>query len=175
MDSTNHHFHPLYLTIRSIFKDIPLPKNKLQLFKDIDTTEEIVLPEEDKISLESKTDSSKPTKFALSTDVYMYRSSCKERAFVPPSATQTEMKEPVIEQVKQDDFISLDNYDFEYDKSVAKNKRYVNIHDEKNSKRRKRIGDSDATHVKYLPLKVKRMQGNANRVKATKISKRKKK
>ncbi|XP_017885461.1 uncharacterized protein LOC108628204 [Ceratina calcarata] len=175
MDSVDHHFHPLYLTICDIFKEIPLSRNRLQLFKDIDATQEIVLSEEDKMSIESETDSSKPTKFTLSTDVYVYRSSCEERVFVPPSVTESKTKEPVTEEVKQDDFISLGSYDFEYDESMEKKKRYVNIHEDKNSKRKRKNGDDNTIDVKYLPLKVKRTQGNVNRVKGTKVSKQKKK
>ncbi|CAL7947778.1 unnamed protein product [Xylocopa violacea] len=184
MDSPDHHFYPLFKTICDIFKDIPLPLNKLQLFKDIETSEQDVSCTDDEAEMssenESLTDSLESTE-ELSTDVYMYRSSCKERAFVPPKPVESDANESSKEKPGQDDFISLSNYDAnELDGKIKKHTRYMNIHKDKNSKRpnryksHSRINDTSVS-VKYLPLKVKRLQGNANRVKATKISKQKKK
>ncbi|XP_017788016.1 PREDICTED: uncharacterized protein LOC108570638 [Habropoda laboriosa] len=178
MDSPDHHFHPLYMTIYDIFKDIPLPKNTLQLFKDIESSEQTILYKEDKISIEDESEiaPSEPVKFTLSTNVYMYRSSCKERAFVPPSATEGSTSEPIIEKMEHEDFISISKYSTdEYDRSIKKGTRYTNANESKNSKKRGNNVNKTSTNVTYLPLKVKRLQGNANRVKATKISKTKEK
>ena len=175
MDSTDHYFHPLYITICDIFKDVPLPNNKLQLFKDIELSEETISDEKDnKISVENKSQvSSEPIKFTVSADVYMYRSSRKERAFVPLSTKENSTNKPIVKEKEQDDFISLTKYDSdEFDTSIKKNIRYNLVRENKNSKKRKI--DNISANVTYLPLKVKRLQGNVNRIKATKVSKHKK-
>lgn len=165
--------------IYNIFKDVPLPQNKLQLFKDMETQDQSIADEQDKISIdnEPEVDSSEPIKFAVSTDVYMYRTSRKERIFVPPTTTESCTNEPAEKDTKEDDFISLANYDDdEFDKNIKKNTRYVNIHRDKNSRNRKNWSKMNNTseNVTYIPLKVKRIQGNVNRIKATKMSKQKK-
>ncbi|XP_053988060.1 uncharacterized protein LOC128891652 [Hylaeus anthracinus] len=179
MVSPDHHFYPLYSKIHDISKDIPLPKNSLQLFKDEETLEESTLNTEDKISIEnvSQTESSEPIKFILSTNVYKYRSSCKQRAFIPLNAARGSSNEPVVDKVEQNDFISLSNYNSdEYDASIRKNTRYINIHKDKyRNKRDYSKVNKTSTNVTYLPLKVKRLQGNNNRVKATKASVKQKK
>lgn len=179
MDSPDHHFHSLYMTIYDIFEDIPSPKNRLLLFKDVGTPEETMLNEEDKICLEnsSEVDSSESIKFTISTDVYVYRSSRTERAFVPPGVTESTTSETTVEKM-QDGFISISDYNCdEYDASIKKNSRYINIHEDKDSEKQKgRIGKRNSSpNITYLPLKVKRLQGNTNRIKATKITKQKKK
>ncbi|XP_043514031.1 uncharacterized protein LOC122530799 isoform X2 [Frieseomelitta varia] len=176
IDSTDHYFHPLYITICDIFKDVPLPSNRLQLFKDTGLSEETISDEKDnKISVENESQVSlEPIKFTVSADVYMYRSSRKERSFVPPSTKENSTNKPIVEEtMEQNDFISLTKYNVdELDTSIKKNTRYTHIPKNKNSKKRK-IGNISA-NVKYLPLKVKRLQGNVNRIKATKVSKHKK-
>ncbi|XP_076755069.1 uncharacterized protein LOC143425896 [Xylocopa sonorina] len=185
MDSPDHHFYPLYKTICETFKDIPLPLNKLQLFKDIETSEQGISCTDDEAEMssenESSTDSSEPAEFVLSKDVYMYRSSCKERAFVPPKPVESGTNEASKEEPEQDSFISISNYDTnEFDGKIERHTRYMNVHTDKNLERpnrrknHSRINNTSES-IKYLPLKVKRLQGNANRVKATKISKQKKK
>ncbi|CAK9812650.1 hypothetical protein ANTQUA_LOCUS7350 [Anthophora quadrimaculata] len=178
MDSPDHHFYPLYTAICDIFKDIPLPKNKMQLFKDVEAPKPIISDEENmSTEEESHIPSPDPPKFTLSTNVYMYRSSRKERAFVPPGATESSTGEqPAVERTEPDNFISLSKYDFdEYDDSIKKGMRYIDTNEDKYSKERKRKVNNAPINVTYLPLKVKRLQGNPNRVKATKISKQKKK
>ncbi|KAK9293423.1 hypothetical protein QLX08_011634 [Tetragonisca angustula] len=175
IDSTDHYFHPLYITICDVFKDVPLPSNRLQLFKDIELSEETISDEKDnKISLENESQVSlEPIKFTVSADVYMYRSSCKERSFVPPSTKENCTNEPIVKEMEQNDFICLTKYNVdELDTSIKKNIRYTHIPKNRNSEKRK-IGNISA-NVKYLPLKVKRLQGNVNRIKATKVSKHKK-
>lgn len=178
MNSTDHHFHPLYTTICDIFKDVPLPQNRLQLFKDIETLEQITSDKEDKRSVENESRvSSEPIKHTVSTNVYMYRSSRKERAFIPPSITESSTNEPIAKQEKQDNFISLANYDSdEFDTSIKKHSRYINIHEDQYPTKQKKFpgGTNKSANVKYLPLKVKRLQGNVNRAKAAKVSKYKK-
>lgn len=175
MDSVDHHFHPLYVTICDIFKDIPVPNNRLQLFQDIETTEQITSDEENKINVQNELqiDSSEPSKFTISTDVYLYRSSRKERIFVPPKSKEDSTKEP--KNTEQNDFISVTNYDSdEFDTNIKKNTRYINICEKKHSKNRKDLTkiNNTSSNIKYLPLKVKRLQGNINRIKSTKVNKK---
>lgn len=175
MDSVDHHFHPLYVTICDIFKDIPVPNNRLQLFQDIETSEQIALDEENKINVQNELqiDSSEPSKFTISTDVYLYRSSRKERIFVPPKSKEDSTKEP--KNTEQNDFISVTNYDSdEFDTNIKKNTRYINICEKKHSKNRKDLTkiNNTSSNIKYLPLKVKRLQGNINRIKSTKVNKK---
>ncbi|CAK9821882.1 hypothetical protein ANTRET_LOCUS526 [Anthophora retusa] len=179
MNSPDHHFYPLYTAICDIFKDIPLPKNKMQLFKNVEAPKPTISDEEDNMSTEEESHipSPEPPKFTLSTDVYMYRSSREERAFVPPGATESSTGEqPAVKRTEPDNFISLSKYDSdEYDDSIKKGMRYIDTNEDKYSKERKRKINNTPINVTYLPLKVKRLQGNPNRVKATKISKQKKK
>ncbi|XP_071856617.1 uncharacterized protein [Bombus fervidus] len=175
MDFTDHHFYPLYTTICDIFKDVPLPKNSLQLFKDIETLEQITSDKEDKRSVESESRvSSEPIKHTVSTNVYMYRSSRKERAFVPPGITGSSTNELIVKKEEQNNFISLTNYDSdEFDTNIKKHTRYINIHEDQHPAKRKKFSGVTNTseNVKYLPLKVKRLQGNVNRAKAAKVPK----
>ncbi|XP_012145680.1 uncharacterized protein LOC100879287 [Megachile rotundata] len=167
-ESPDHHFYPLYQTIHNIFKDMPSPKNTFKLIERINYSEKSESYETDDSSneMESQMESSKTAKYTLSTDVYMYRSSRKERAFVPPIATENS------KAADTSDFISLGNDDVENDTYVEKNSRYMNIHKRKNSENQEQQNSEDVT---YFPLKVKRIQGNPNRVKATKAAKQKKK
>lgn len=128
----------------------------------------------DKISVEDESEISlEPIKFAVSTDVYMYRSSRKERSFVPPSTKENSTNKPIVEEMEQEDFISLTKYNVDEFDTKKRNIRYTHIHKNKNSNKRK-MHNKKSTNVTYLPLKVKRLQGNVNRIKATKVSKHKK-
>ncbi|XP_076653686.1 uncharacterized protein LOC143359565 [Halictus rubicundus] len=176
--SPEHHFHQLYTKICDVFKDIPLPKNSLQLFKNSEEPLDETIAEEGMISLENEpeVDASESIKFTLSTDVYKYRSSRKERAFIPPNATISSNNKSTTQQTETNDFISLSNYDSdEYDTSIKKHMRYINIHKNTNNRRKDYNLNKNVANITYLPLKVKRLQGNSNRVKATKVSKQKKK
>ncbi|XP_031841026.1 uncharacterized protein LOC116430690 [Nomia melanderi] len=178
MKSPEHHFYPLYKKICDIFEDMPLPKTSLQLFKDTEPLEQSMLCKEDVISLknESEDKTSESTEFTISTNVYKYRSSRKERIFIPPSATVSSINESTKEQIEPTDFISLNNYDSdEDDASIKKHTRYINIHEDKRRNKKSFISTNKSPNVTYLPLKVKRLQGNSNRAKATKVSKQKKK
>lgn len=138
-------------------------------------SEETISDEKDnKISIENESQVSlEPIKSTVSADVYMYRSSRKERSFVPPSTKENSTNKPSVKEMEQDDFISLTSYNVdEFDKTIKKNRRYTYIPKNKNSKKRKI--DNRSANVTYLPLKVKRLQGNVNRIKATKVSKHKK-
>ncbi|KZC09715.1 hypothetical protein WN55_00850 [Dufourea novaeangliae] len=179
MKSSEHHFHPLYTKVCDIFKDIPLPKNSLKLFKDVETVEEIALCEKDKMNFarEPEIKSSESIKFTLSTNVYKYRSTRNERAFVPPSATASSINGSTTEKIEPCDFISLSNSDTdEYVVNIKKNARYINIRKDSDAWKQKNFEhNNQSSNITYLPLRVKRLQGNSNRLKATKVSKQKKK
>lgn len=130
-----------------------------------------------------------PEPFKLSTNIYNYRSTKKERIFVPPSALNDD-----VSQLEQDescnDFISLSNYtvpdNFDDNLMQSKiNKRYIDLHGNKKhnnsrndpisiSERNNNNNTSNKTNL-YVPLKVKKIQENLKRSKATKISKNVKK
>lgn len=133
--------------------------------------------------------------FTLPTSIYKYRSSRKQRSFVPPSLTD----EIVDNQNELGDFIPIgkDDEEVETGKPIfsGKNRRYVDIHAKDPKKSTEKRPGSDEfiafgsmndeasppepktrkTNSTYVPLKVKRIQGNNNRVKATKAPKQKKK
>lgn len=171
-ESEDHHLYPLYQAIHNIFKDVPSPKKTFKLYEPVNNSKESDSYETDDSSneIESQMESSETAKYTLSTDVYMYRSSRKERAFVPPTATENS------EAADTSDFISLGNDDVEDDTRVYRNARYMNIPKRKNPKNQQQQSKTnDSKDVTYFPLKVKRIQGNPNRVKATKAVKQKKK
>ncbi|XP_029044091.2 uncharacterized protein LOC114876588 [Osmia bicornis bicornis] len=176
-ESQDHYFYPLHQMIHDIFKDVSLPKKTFKLFEQLSCSEESESYETDDMSTEpeSQLEPSESNKFTLSTDVYMYRSSRNERAFVPPTAIETPTSESVTKAIDSNDFIAVSGNDDEYT-HVKKHSRYINIRKDKNWKQRKQQTKvNDGENVTYFPLKVKRIQGNPNRVKATKVSKQKKK
>ena len=195
MQSSENAFHALYKSIAEVAKDFEPSKSSLQLFK---------LDETSKASADCSLTSSikKQEKPVVFTDVYKYRSSRKERTFVPSSAGKSSQ----VSQTPSNEFIALSsNPDFANNKNSKislSNKRYVNI-DREDKKELENIEEdniklleeskSNSTNllrytgqyvpekrksnddVTYLPLKVKRIQGNSNRKKATKFAKKKKK
>lgn len=104
--------------------------------------------------------------FLVSKSVYKYRTSRKERVFVPPTDTDTFFNTNTREDNDSSaDFIAIND-----DTNITEvSGRYVNI-----SKTNKIIKKGNIKST-YLPLKVKRIQGNSVRLKATKISKSQKK
>lgn len=203
MQSSDNVFHTLYKLVAEIFKDFESPKCSLQLFKSDKTYEENAMHKVKTISANCDPNSniSQSEKPIMCTDIYKYRSSRKERVFVPPARN----KNSKVSQETSDGFTVYNN-DFDYVNNTnfmntLEDKKYINIYEEgesqfksaenKNkspltefkfitdnidlSKRtedhisKKRIND-----VIYLPLKVKCIQGSNNRIKATKIVKKKK-
>ncbi|XP_015109047.1 ribonuclease P protein subunit p38 [Diachasma alloeum] len=175
-------FYKLHANISSLAEELPKTKNPMQLFDDDDDDDD-----EEKIPLETK---NQPTAiFKLSTSVYLHRKSVNERAFVPPEP----QKPPKNPEKVSDEFISLgDDVDMEEfnEKAaeISKRERYIDIHEPKPKKLKKNPGrfenemkshkSKDAIkrdETIYCPLKVKRVQGNSQRLKATKTPKMKKK
>lgn len=208
MQSSDNGFHGLYQSIVQIFQDCIPSKCSLQLFKVNEACEdncgnrmEITSINDDTINDISK------TKKPVLANVYKYRSSRKERHFVPPATNAPDRPDnnSQISQVSSDEFIAVtsDNSDFINDKNfinILKSKRYVNIHKEKhrsesvkkltcnksilidsNTESRKQNARTETSrkrksdNVTYLSLKVKRIQANNNRIKATKLAKKTKK
>lgn len=207
MQSSDNKFHALYKLVAEVFKNFQPPKCSLQLFKPDETSEESALHEMKITGADcdpacSNTSKSKKS-VTVFTDVYKYRSSRNERAFVPPSVD----KNSKVAGASTDDFIALSSdvdlaIDNNFTQNISKNRRYVNIHEKdesENTKRdsnksfnesklidnsvdsSKRTGNDNrpkkrkSDDVTYLSLKVKRVQGNSSRTKATKFVKKKKK
>lgn len=203
MQSSDNVFHALYELVAEIFNDLEPSKCSLQLFKSDEISEESAMCEAESTSTDCDPTISKPERsVTIFTDVYKYRSSRKERAFVPPTVN----KSPQDSQTRSDEFIALsndpDSADDENVTKILKNTRYVNICKEeesesestekysKQSSNESKLIDNNINslkHVKnpmlkkrkndvtYLSLKIKRIRGNDHREKATKFTKRKKK
>lgn len=204
IQSSDNVFHALYKLVVEIFKDIEPPKRSLQLFKPDEASEESATYDVESTSKDSDSTSKSKRSVVTFTDVYKYRSSRKERAFIPP----TVKKSSQVSQAQSNEFIALSNDpDFADDENITtktlKNARYVNICEEEESESESTEKCSDQSlndsklidnsvnsskrtktstlkklkkiDVTYLPLKIKRMQGNNHREKATKFTKRKKK
>ncbi|KAK2582370.1 hypothetical protein KPH14_004701 [Odynerus spinipes] len=204
--SLDHHFYTLYKSISSISQNYP-PRQSLQLF----TSDEVSSPtmfEDNKVDDNvCKENTLNVNKESISlTDVYKFRTSCKERTFVPPNAAQN-----LDDVQKEADFISLDsdfislgndmdvsdNEDVQHTRKtryfkpcLKKDNKFQNLNNRYNytnnnstsrgisgnlkmGKKQKKNFQGNA--VEYLPLKIKRLKGNSNRLKATKVSKKKKK
>ncbi|KAL6264778.1 hypothetical protein P5V15_004876 [Pogonomyrmex californicus] len=185
--------HLLYKSIAKASEDFELPECLLKP-DEISDKKIICEPKITDMDCDPIPSISKPEiPITVFTTVYKYRSLKNKRAFIPPTINQTSLTE-----IPSDEFIALSN-DFVSinDKNsikTLKNKRYVDIsEDEKNieekqlSSESKLINtDTNSKHVKkhklkeyqtnepnYLPLKIKRIQGNNKRTKATKFPKKK--
>lgn len=199
--NTDNAFHALYKQVLEVFKDFEPPKCPLRLFNE-ETSEESEMCET-KVTTGTDWDptpqssTSKPEKSGtVFTDLYRYRSSREERAFIPPSSN----KDSKVTQASTDEFIALSDDVDNFKPHIPKNKRYMDIHKdasknvEKNSNKSydgsKLVNDdmelSECTgnfimprkhksDITYMSLKVKRIRGNDNRLKATKVVKKKKK
>lgn len=200
--SSDNAFHALYKLVAEIFNNFKPPKCSLQLFKpnENEDSEESVMCKAGNTNTNCDLiTSEKPV--TIFTDVYKYRSSRKERAFIPPTIN----KSPQVSQTRSDEFIALsndpDSTDDENVIKILKNTRYINICKEESESETieensgqslnelKLIDNSvnSSKHVKksmskkrkndvaYIPLKIKRVRGNDHREKATKFTKKKKK
>lgn len=199
MHSQENIFRPLYKLIVDVSSNFKPPTRLLRLFESTETFEENT--DCHPASIKSEVKSEKPIVF---TDVYKYRSSRKERAFVPPTTSESSQ----ISRAPSNEFIALGNDPVENKKKsvhIFKNKRYVNVYKEKQKNTveksdfieqgdEKFSNESELTDtskdstkdrknykrkrknrvVEYLPLKIKCIQGNSNRTKATKFAKKKK-
>ncbi|KAG5344743.1 RPP38 protein, partial [Acromyrmex charruanus] len=203
MQCPNNVCYPIYKSIAEAFKDFKLPECLLQCYKSDEVPDKsamckIEITEKDS---DTKPNISKPEKsVAVFADVYKYRSSRDERAFVPPTINKSSQ----VSQTLSDNFIPSDNdfiplnsdFDFVIDKncaSTSKNERYVNIGKKKkhtlkskntdenlkykidSTKQTKNILKRLRNEPNYLSLKIKCTQGSKKRKKATKFAKKKEK
>lgn len=196
--------YPLYKSIAEAFKDFESPECLPQHFKADEVADKSTMCEAKITSMDSETNLniSKPEKKSVTkfTDVYKYRSSRTERAFIPPIVSKSYQ----VSQTPSDEFIALssdlDPVDDKTRTSTWKNKRYVNIgKEEKRTKKSESIEDNPSFKLelinnnanstehtknilkrrkndepKYLSLKLKCIQGSNKRKKATKFAKKKK-
>lgn len=199
MQSSDNVFYALYKLVAKVFKDFEPSQCSLQLFKPDETCEEGTIHEVKMIS--SGGDISKLEKpVSTFTNVYKYRSSRKERAFVPPTANKNSQVSP------SDVGLTIYNNDLDYVNSknftsMSNNEQCINICETQKSKKMEEnetklshnesklitdnmdlskhredcISRKRKSSATYLSLKVKCIQGNSNRIKATKIVRRKKK
>ncbi|XP_014475256.1 PREDICTED: uncharacterized protein LOC106744753 [Dinoponera quadriceps] len=203
MQSSDNAFHALYQLVAEVFKDFEPPKCSLQLFKSDETHEESTMHEvKTNANCDPNSNISKSEKSdVVVTDIYRYRSSRKERAFVPP----TRNKDCQVPQAMSDGLVVYNN-DLDYVDSrnfinISENKEDTNICEKESQSK-----DAEEDEIKislnepklitnstdswkhvdhisrkrrnsatYLSLKVKCIQGNNNRIKATKIVKKKRK
>ncbi|XP_043464283.1 uncharacterized protein LOC122499826 [Leptopilina heterotoma] len=152
-NSTDHNLHSLHKKILELSCEFDRPKLCNPLYSEQvsmieKTTENIVLVQDDEWR---KT----KTEITVLSDIYLYRSSNEERVFIPEGDGNNSF------QTSSEfiDYIPLGkNQDSKIDKSYEisrTKKRYTTTNDV------------------YVPVKMKRMQGNNNRIKSTKITKNK--
>ncbi|XP_066594812.1 uncharacterized protein [Prorops nasuta] len=192
----NHHFYPLYKMIQNISKDFPIPKNLNKIIQNAGSStndnNDLLATIKETATLVENTNIPKESSFTLPKGVYKYRSSIHERAYTPPS-TNIETHS----YMKQDwsDFIPISKSDSDDDNNSVLNKaskfplnkRYSNIDcstlqnssmsstAKEAEEKCKEYMENQKMDITYLSLKVKRLQGNSKRVKATKIREKKKK
>ncbi|XP_012537259.1 uncharacterized protein LOC105837220 isoform X2 [Monomorium pharaonis] len=195
--------HSLYKSIAEAFKDFEVPECMLQHCKleipdkmpDESTECEMKIVGMDSDTKSNIPRSEKPV--VIFTDVYKYRSSGDERAFIPPTFNQNSQISQTLNE-----FIALgSDLDFTNDKnyaSISKTERYTNIVKEEIHERTKientetyrscdkQLINDNTNSTKqtntlkrkkddgpnYLSLKIKRIIPNKTRYKATKFKKK---
>ncbi|KAL2737767.1 ribonuclease P protein subunit p38-like [Vespula squamosa] len=176
--SSDHYFYTLYNNVLEISKNYPASSHLLQIFS-LDSEVNNSVPKENTLEV-NKT-------FIPDENVYKFRSSRKERIFIPPNAICNTSNV----QEENTDFISIANVslnDNDNDTSSLQTTRYFNFtlekHNESKNVIRKRKHNTNNIkmncdkkksndNIMYLPLKVKQLRGNSNRTKATKVPKNK--
>lgn len=179
-DSADNYFFTLFEKVSELSLELSRSKTPIALFQESTQIDEEELknqvknePIDEDIKRDAKT-------HIVSTDVYLYRTSKKERVFQPANASK---EKPNIDK-SWCDFIALDNDGFNLDEKTAKiplrffesvnSDNFDNSDKVLNKTTKKRKGDSD-DKVSYKPLKVKRLRGNESRTKVTRSPKVKKK
>lgn len=168
--SSDHHFHKLYDSVLDISKNYPAPMRSLQTLStdmDTETTLDCTIIESDEVN---DSVSKKESTFEINEEfismenIYKFRSSRKERVFIPPNVICDNTKN--IDD-KTPEFIPFNNVNLnDTDIPSLQNTRYFNPPSEKDK--------SNNGNTTYLPLKVLQLRGNSNRTKATKAPKKKK-
>ncbi|KAH0564118.1 ribonuclease P protein subunit p38-like [Cotesia glomerata] len=159
----NSHFYKLYEKISHLSQSLPAPKSPKELFpSDKFESEPVPSPESEP---ETPKIQSKPFN---PSSVYKYRSSTSERVFQPP------------EFRAEEEFISLAHI-AEDKNDHAPKKRYMDLPKNNSSDKKDKLMDQEEAEPEkikltvYQPLKVKQIQKNPKRLKATKVPKPKKK
>lgn len=174
-----------------ISKNYPASRQSLQIFPPDEALDCTISDVSEVNNSVPKENTSEVNKVSIPDEnVYKFRSSRKERIFIPPNAVCNTNNI----QEESTDFISIANVSFndndnDNDKDVSslQTTRYFNLSPEKNNKsnnvKRKRKNDTNIAernsekkydnNIMYLPLKIKQLRGNSNRTKATKIPKNK--
>lgn len=148
----DHNLHFLHKKIVELSCEFERPKFCNPLYSE---EAPVIEKTTEKMALHQNDEKKSKTETAVLSDIYLYRSSNGERVFIPEgdSDNSCQTSNELI------DYIPLGkNQDLTMDKPYEMSrtkKRYI------------------ATNDVYVPLKMKRTQGNNNRVKATKISKNK--
>ncbi|XP_023287925.1 uncharacterized protein LOC105697012 [Orussus abietinus] len=227
-DSTDNYFYKLHEAVCNIASNLSVPRTPVQLFQSGSDSEDSLVTMDDESNMEIKNGSNTPKvpkTCRVPTDLYLYRSSEKERAFVPPGdkgncsgnikssddfvplgkdldpifkdhgrketkkpKRYIDLSESADNNPKLNDFVPLCSYSSETavtkDETQDMNSSNAGCHDPNDEQsgisqqinnpvtKPKKHKQETAT---YIPLKVKRLQGNCNRLKATKVSKVKKK
>ncbi|KAK0082155.1 hypothetical protein PV325_010998 [Microctonus aethiopoides] len=206
LDISNENFYKLHEKIVTLVDAFPRNKTSIQLFsmdeQEINSKSNV----EDLNSMESSETvdniCNATQNTSISKCVYKYRSSCKERAFIPPESQPISVDESKPESKPENpwsEFIALgaDNENdspglngisqtlrhvgrymdiHQSDRTLSENKvNSNNIKSKKVKNIKVKSNDKNIDLTTYVPLKVKRIQGNPKRLKATKTAKSKKK
>lgn len=181
-DTADNYFFTLLEKVSELSSELSRSKTPIALFQEntLMDDEENKIKEKDQPMEEDIKEDAKPC--TVSTDVYLYRTSKKERVFQPANASKVK---PNIDK-SWSDYIPLDNDGYNLDEKPAKvplrffesvkSNDCSNSDSKKvqNKTTKKRTGESD-DRVSYKPLKVKRLKGNESRTKVTRPPKVKKK
>jgi len=194
MQSSDNAFHILYQSVTEIFQNFLPPKfSRIQLFRPDEASEENIC------EMEIRNPVTNIPKKSVFMDIYLYKSSKDRVEFRPDSRDNSQ-----VFQASSDITISNDNLinDGQFI-SLSMNDEYINTHKEKDGNTKKIAAcdesilmDSDidpwehqedrhignhtsekrkSDDIEYFEsLKVKRVKGNDNRIKATKFAKKKK-
>jgi len=191
IQSIDNAFHILYQSVTEIFQNFLPPKfTKIQLFKPSDKASEENISE-----MEIRDPVTNiPKKSPVFMDIYLYRSS-ENRVFIPSDINNSQ-----VSQASSDITVLDDNLiDDEQYISLSTNERCKNTQKEKDGNMKKIAAcDNESIlmdssidpwdrhmekytsekrkndDIEYLSLKIKRVKGNDNRIKATKFAKKKK-
>ncbi|KAJ8681015.1 hypothetical protein QAD02_016802 [Eretmocerus hayati] len=172
-ESEENLFYPLFKKIEALSEDIPKRKTAVALFQNeaLKNESDVELEElqNSDVDMKEVPDQSPPA------DIYLYRSSRQERIFKPVNL----MREQCTNQNSGNDFIALSDDKYAPDKVKLPTRFFEVAHnvtdgDMSHKSQKLKYGNSE-TSVVYQPLRVKRMQGNESRTKATRPSKAKRK
>ncbi|XP_043681995.1 uncharacterized protein LOC122635631 [Vespula pensylvanica] len=183
--SSDHHFYTLYNNVLEISKNYPASTQSLQIFPSDEALDCTISDVTEVNNSVPKENTSEVNKLIPDENVYKFRSSRKERIFIPPNATCNTSNI----QEENTDFISITNVslnDNDNNVSSLQSTRYFDfsldkVNESKEVIRKRKNNTSDvkmnsnkkSNNIMYLPLKVKQLRGNNNRTKATKVPKNK--